>query len=84
MRGLIATRGLWYAQDAPWRHELESELLAYPAGKWDDQHDMLGLAGQLLDIAIHGKEKKKPDTKKVSGYKTMGNASRPGMSNTVI
>ena len=72
MRGIVANRGLWYANDAPWRHDLEAELLAFPAGKYDDQHDMLGLAGQLLDIAIAGKEKPKPDLKKVSGYKPMG------------
>ena len=36
--------------DAPWRAELEAELLSFPAGRNDDQVDMLGLAGQLLDV----------------------------------
>jgi hypothetical protein len=83
MRGLIATKGLWYASDAPFRHELEAELLAFPAGKWDDQHDMLGLAGQLLDRAIHGKEKKPPDVKKVSGYKVMGTHRSAGITGVI-
>jgi hypothetical protein len=82
MRGLVATRGLWYANDAPWRHELEAELLAFPAGKYDDQHDMLGLAGQLLDIAVQGAEKPKPDVKKTSGYKVMG-GSKPSTLKTL-
>jgi hypothetical protein len=72
MRGLIATRGLWYASDLPGRAEFEAELLAFPNGRHDDQHDALGLIGQLLDIAVHGQEKPKPKPVKVSGYKPMG------------
>ena len=72
MRGFVANRGLWFRNDAPWRHDLESELLAFPAGKHDDIHDALGLAGQLLDIAVSGKEPKKVAAKPVPGYKPVG------------
>jgi hypothetical protein len=40
---------------APWKEALISELMKFPAGVNDDQHDMLGLIGQLLDRMIAGK-----------------------------
>lgn len=71
MRGLVASRGLWYAADLKERAALESELLAIPNSRHDDIHDALGLVGQLLDFAIHGRvpkvEKKKPSP----GYKVI-------------
>ena len=35
-----------------------SELLTFPAGKYDDQVDALGLCGQLLDVMVAGREAK--------------------------
>lgn len=58
MRGRVAQRGLYVPVNAPWYPALKSELLAYPAGH-DDQHDALGLAGQLLDVMLKGKTPKK-------------------------
>jgi predicted phage terminase large subunit-like protein len=49
IRGRMAMRGLKVPADAPWLPALLHELLAFPAGKHDDQVDMLGLLGQLLD-----------------------------------
>jgi hypothetical protein len=75
MRAIVAARGLWFAESLKERGTLESELLAFPNGRHDDIHDALGLAGQLLDIAIHGRYprevKKKPD----HGYKAIGTSS---------
>jgi predicted phage terminase large subunit-like protein len=48
--GRMALDGLRLRPDAPWIADLEAELLAFPAGKHDDQVDALGLAGQLLDV----------------------------------
>lgn len=79
MRGLVANKGLWYRADAPWRAELESELLAFPTGKWDDQHDMLGLAGQLLDRVLSGKVPEPVKVKVAVGYKPMGLKSGPSL-----
>jgi hypothetical protein len=79
MRGLVANRGLWYRADAPFRAELESELLAFPTGKWDDQHDALGLAGQLLDVALRGQEPKEEKPKPKPGYKQMGLRTPSGL-----
>jgi hypothetical protein len=69
MRGHIAAHGLWYAEDLPGRADLADELLSFPNGRHDDQHDALGLVGQLLDQAVHGHHPKKPDKAKKSGYK---------------
>lgn len=72
MRGLVATHGLWYPSDLPFRVEMESELLAFPNGKHDDVHDALGLCGQLLDIALRGRVPKVEKPKQTSGYRTIG------------
>jgi predicted phage terminase large subunit-like protein len=48
-RGLIATRGLRILATVPWRNDVESELLRFPAGVHDDIVDALGLVGQLID-----------------------------------
>jgi predicted phage terminase large subunit-like protein len=50
IRGRMAMDGLHYRADAAWRSDLESELMAFPAGKHDDQVDALGLVGQLLNL----------------------------------
>lgn len=49
IRGKIAQHGLWLPANAPWRKDLEAELLTFPTGRHDDQVDALGLIGQLLD-----------------------------------
>lgn len=54
MRGRIAMLGLYVPTDAPWFEAFISELLSFPAGKNDDQVDMLGLIGQLLDRMLSG------------------------------
>jgi len=40
--------GMVYLPDAPWRHDLETELLSFPNGKHDDQVDALSYA--LIEI----------------------------------
>jgi len=52
IRGRMAVEGLYIPQDAPWGADLRSELLAFPAGRHDDQVDALGLIGQLLDGGV--------------------------------
>lgn len=49
IRGRMALDGLYVPIDAPWYEQFVSELTTFPAGKNDDQVDMLGLIGQLLD-----------------------------------
>ncbi len=54
IRGRMAMGGLYYDAAAPWRGDLEHEILGFPALKHDDQVDALGLAGQLLDTMVAG------------------------------
>ena len=58
IRGRMALRGLYLPQNAPWLPQFRSELLAFPNGKYDDQVDMLGLIGQLLDMIAVGENPK--------------------------
>lgn len=66
IQGRMALDGLYYNKNMPWVPDFLSEILNFPAGKFDDQCDGLGLIGQLLDkmvIGIKTKEKtpKPPD-----------------------
>ena len=49
IRGRMALNGLNVPVDAPWYEAFLSEMLTFPTGRNDDQVDMLGLLGQLLD-----------------------------------
>ena len=57
IRGRMALDGLYVPAMASWRAEFGvQELIAFPAGKHDDQVDALGLVGQLLDIMTAGEK----------------------------
>lgn len=71
-RGLIATRGLRYLRDAPWRADVETELLRFPAGVHDDIVDALGLIGQLLDRMNAPSRPKEPTPAERTGYRSVG------------
>lgn len=69
MRGRMSQRGLYVDHSAPWFADFRSELLSFPAGKHDDQVDMIGLLGQLLDNMVDGVlPKAKEGPKNPSGY----------------
>lgn len=59
-RARMALNGLYVPTAAPWYADFRSELLNFPAGKHDDQVDMCGLVGQLLD-KIFAKAKPKDE-----------------------
>jgi predicted phage terminase large subunit-like protein len=63
-RGQIAVRGFWIAKDAPYRADLEAEMMSFPVGVHDDQVDALGLAGQLLDRMRKGDRPTAPEQSK--------------------
>lgn len=71
-RGLIATRGLRVHKDAPFLSDLISEMMSFPVGVHDDQVDMLGLIGQLIDRMSSGSKPKpepaKPEYAHEDGY----------------
>lgn len=64
-RGLIATRGLRIHKDAPFLADLISEMMSFPVGVHDDQVDMLGLIGQLIDRMSNGSGPKPPPPKPI-------------------
>lgn len=55
IRGRASMGKLYVPVTAEWYPDFRSELLAFPAGKHDDQVDALGLIGQVLDRMIPGK-----------------------------
>lgn len=55
IRGRMAMDGLYCPFHAPWFPALKAELMAFPAGRNDDQVDALGLIGQVLDKMIRGR-----------------------------
>jgi hypothetical protein len=46
-------------------------LLTFPAGKYDDQVDALGLCGQLLDVMVAGREAKATKNVVNIGYRRL-------------
>lgn len=67
-RGRIAATGLHIPMDAPWRADLEAEMMSFPAGRHDDQVDALGLVGQLLDVMVPPGKAKVPNAAKSRDY----------------
>lgn len=76
IRGRMAMRKLHVPRGAPWVPELISELLHFPAGKHDDQVDMLGLLGQLLDVMVEGTKAKTEAKPKRDAYGPREQADR--------
>lgn len=68
IRGRMALGGLYVPTRSDWFPAFRSELLAFPAGKHDDQVDALGLVGQLLDKMIAGQKPALPEEQNRSGY----------------
>jgi len=55
--------------DHPWVDDFLSELLAFDAGKHDDQVDALGLIGRMLDDMVGGRLPKVESKKPNDGYR---------------
>jgi predicted phage terminase large subunit-like protein len=54
IRARMAMGKVYFPANEPWVNDLVSELLRFPAGKNDDQVDVLGLFGRMLDDLIAG------------------------------
>jgi predicted phage terminase large subunit-like protein len=68
IRGRMALDGLYVPERAPWYAAFRAELLSFPAGKYDDQVDGIGLIGQLLDKMVVGRPVEKPQEKERDAY----------------
>jgi hypothetical protein len=62
IRGRLAVSGLTVPTHAEWWPEVRAELLSFPASRFDDAADAIGLTGQILDLmsAPHAPAKKEP------------------------
>lgn len=60
---------VYFPQDAPWRADLEAELLTFPAGRHDDMVDTLGLIGRMLDDMIAAARPKVETRPPATGYR---------------
>ena len=54
IRGRMAMGKVYLPKRAPWVTALVSELLRFPAGRNDDQVDVLSLVGRMLDELVRG------------------------------
>lgn len=61
IRGRMELDGLYVPKGAAWFPELRAELLAFPAGKHDDQVDAMGLIGQILNRMNAGTRPERKD-----------------------
>ena len=59
IQGRMASGKVFFRRHAVWRLGFEAELLSFPAGKWDDQCDVLSLFGRMLD-KMHPPRKSPP------------------------
>jgi phage terminase large subunit-like protein len=66
IRAYAELKGVRIPTGSAWWPDLQSELLAFPAGKHDDQVDAFGLVGQLLEKMVHGRKPKVKE--KVESY----------------
>jgi predicted phage terminase large subunit-like protein len=60
IQGRMALDGLYYPKNARWAADWLAEVLNFPASKYDDQCDAMGLCGQLLDKMVRGRAGQTP------------------------
>lgn len=56
IRGRMAMGKVYFPRNASWSEPLISEMMKFPNGSHDDQVDVMGLIGRMLDTMIIGKE----------------------------
>ncbi|MGH2964752.1 MAG: phage terminase large subunit [Solirubrobacterales bacterium] len=58
---------VYHLAGAPWQHDFEAELLAFPAGEHDDQVDTIGYAAKALPSIYVGGYRQKRKGKTITG-----------------
>lgn len=61
----VSARSVWLPKKA-WAYDLVDQLIALPAGRYDDKADVAGLLGRMIDKFVEGAP---PPKKKPSGIK---------------
>lgn len=69
IRGRTAMGKVYLPRNAPWATDLIAELMAFPNGRTDDQVDVLGTFGRMLDHMVAGKPETKP--KPIAGLESL-------------
>jgi predicted phage terminase large subunit-like protein len=78
IRGRMALDSLRILADAPYRADIVTEMMRFPAGVHDDFVDALGLVGQLLDRMMSGTAAARGNPlPRSSGYSGFRNEARP-------
>lgn len=76
MQGRAAQGKVYLPHNAPWLADFLQELLAFDAGKHDDQVDALGLIGRMLDDMVAAqKPKVTPIKSNITGYRSAASQS---------
>ena len=57
-RGRMAQGKVYFPRHAEWLKDLIAELLVFPAGKHDDQVDVLSLFGRMVDVMFPAKKER--------------------------
>ena len=68
IRGRMSMGKVWLPRSAPWVPGLVAELLTFPAGKNDDQVDVLSLFGRMLDQMIPADAPKVPTARRAGNW----------------
>jgi predicted phage terminase large subunit-like protein len=71
IRGRMAMGKVYLPRRAPWAADMVSELLRFPAGKNDDQVDVLSLFGRMLDSLIPGQVPKSEEPMRAAHEMTL-------------
>lgn len=74
IRGRMAMGKVYLPRKAAWATDLVSELLRFPAGKNDDQVDVMSLIGRMLDDLIGGEDRKLEEPMRGASEMTMDEA----------
>jgi phage terminase large subunit-like protein len=50
VQAMMSMGKVWWPKFAPWKTDVQGQLLRFPAGKYDDAVDALGLFGRGLEF----------------------------------
>jgi len=64
----MAMGKVYLPRNAPWLADFESELLSFPVGVHDDQVDVCGLLGRLLDVMVAAHVPPKAEVNNLGDY----------------
>lgn len=79
-QALMSQGKVWFPANAPWMADLMSEMLSFDAGKNDDQVDVLGLLGRMIDKIVGKHPPQVAATPKRTDYKPVGYSTQGGNS----